>query len=203
MLFTDPVFLFGFLPIALLGFYLGRKYIGGSFSIWFLLTASVAFYGYWSVKYLFLLLAQLLVNYYFVTVLRKDDRRWILWLAIAFNLFLLGYFKYRNFFMENVEFVTGWQFHLTALFVPLGISFHTFQQITFLMEVADGEHAELPLPQYILFVLFFPQLIAGPIVLHQYPYGTFLDFQRSPALLLRYSAEQKFGQFGYVFRPIA
>lgn len=167
MLFTDPVFLFAFLPFTLLVFHLGRKYIGGSFAVWFLLATSVAFYGYWSVKYLFLLVAQILVNYLFVTLLRKNDSRWLLWLAIATNLILLGYFKYRNFFLENVGFLTGWQFQLSAVFVPLGISFHTFQQITFLIEVADGEHDELPLPQYILFVLFFPQLIAGPIVLHR------------------------------------
>ena len=64
MLFTDPFFLFAFLPFTLAGFYLGRRYIGGSFAIWFLLAVSVFFYGYWSVKYLFLLLAQALVNFY-------------------------------------------------------------------------------------------------------------------------------------------
>ncbi len=167
MLFTDPFFLFAFFPFTLAAFYLGRKYVGGSFAIWFLLFVSVGFYGYWSFKYLILLAAQIVANFLFARALQKDDRRWLLWVAILANLILLGYFKYRNFFLENVSLLSGWQFTLTQIVVPLGISFHTFQQITFLLEVADGEHEEMPFPQYVLFVLFFPQLIAGPIVLHR------------------------------------
>lgn len=167
MLFTDPVFVYAFLPISLLLYYLGRRFLPGKVAIWFLLIASAAFYGYWSVKYLALLLSQIFVNYLFAQRLSRSQSRVLLWIGISANLLLLGYFKYRNFFLENLEFVTGWQFHLAALFVPLGISFHTFQQITYLTDVADGEEDVPPLPQYFLFVLFFPQLIAGPIVLHR------------------------------------
>ena len=168
MLFTDPVFIFGFLPAALILYFLARHTLGGKAAIWFLVLASAGFYGYWSIKYLTLLLAQILFNYYMVKALLRSPRRALLWLAIGINLALLGYFKYRNFFLENLEALGGWQFHLEALFVPLGISFHTFQQITYLTDVADGEEEEIPpLPQYILFVMFFPQLIAGPIVLHR------------------------------------
>jgi alginate O-acetyltransferase complex protein AlgI len=167
VLFTDPVFIFAFLPISLVLFHLARRYRSGKFAIWFLLVASAFFYGYWSVKYLALLLSQILINYLFAQQLGRSQSKRLLWLAIGVNLLLLGYFKYRNFFLENLSILTGWQFHLAALFVPLGISFHTFQQITYLTDVADGEEDVPPLPQYILFVMFFPQLIAGPIVLHR------------------------------------
>ncbi|MEJ0099074.1 MAG: MBOAT family O-acyltransferase [Pseudomonadota bacterium] len=167
MLFTDPVFIFAFLPATLVLYFLARKYLGGRAAIFFMVLASAAFYGYWSVKYLGLLLAQILFNYYFAKTLSRTESRALLWLGIGINLALLGYFKYRNFFLENLELATGWQFHLAALFVPLGISFHTFQQITYLTDVTDGEEKVPPLPQYILFVMFFPQLIAGPIVLHR------------------------------------
>ena len=167
MLFTDPVFIFAFLPISLVLFHLSKRYAGGNISIWLLLAASAAFYGYWSTKYLALLVGQILANYIFARQLHKSQNRQLLWVAIGVNLLLLGYFKYRNFFLENLGLVTGWQFHLAALFVPLGISFHTFQQITYLTDVADGEEDVPPLPRYILFVMFFPQLIAGPIVLHR------------------------------------
>ena len=167
MLFTDPVFLFAFLPAALALYYLARHICGGQLAIWFLVVASAVFYGYWSVKYLALLLSQILINYLFAQRLSRSQSRALLWTAIGFNLALLGYFKYRNFFLDNLAILTGWEFHLAALFVPLGISFHTFQQITYLTDVADGEEDVPPLPRFILFVTFFPQLIAGPIVLHR------------------------------------
>lgn len=166
MLFTDPKFLFLFLPFSLILFYLMRRYAGGKSTIWFLLFASAVFYGYWSVTYLGLLLGQVLVNYLLSRQLSRSHSMGQLWLGIGFNLLLLGYFKYRNFFLENVGALIGWHPHLTALFVPLGISFHTFQQITFLTDVAEEEDEVPPLPEYMLFVMFFPQLIAGPIVLH-------------------------------------
>jgi len=167
MVFTDPIFIFAFLPISLALYYLSQRFLGGNPAIWVLLIASGVFYGYWSVKYLALLLFQILINYIFAKRLRQSPGRLLLWIGIGFNLLLLGYFKYRNFFLENLEPLFDWHLHLTALFVPLGISFHTFQQITYLTQVADAEEDVPPLPQYTLFVLFFPQLVAGPIVLHR------------------------------------
>jgi alginate O-acetyltransferase complex protein AlgI len=167
LLFTDPVFIFAFLPATVVLYFLARRFLGGRVAIWFMVVASAGFYGYWSVKYLALLMSQILFNYYFAKRLSRSQSRALLWLVIGINLALLGYFKYRNFFLDNLGIITGWQFHLAALFVPLGISFHTFQQITYLTDVTDGEGEVPPLPQYILFVTFFPQLIAGPIVLHR------------------------------------
>jgi alginate O-acetyltransferase complex protein AlgI len=167
MVFTDPIFIFAFLPISLALYYLSQRFLGGNSAIWVLLIASGVFYGYWSVKYLALLLFQIHINYIFAKRLRQSPSRLLLWIGIGFNLLLLGYFKYRNFFLENLEPLFDWHLHLAALFVPLGISFHTFQQITYLTQVADAEEDVPPLPQYTLFVLFFPQLVAGPIVLHR------------------------------------
>ncbi len=167
MVFSDPVFILGFLPICLLVFHLLRKTAGGDAAVLSLIGFSMVFYAYWSVPFLLLLFAQIVVNFFLGRKLEENADSNILKFAVVFNLALLGYFKYRNFFLENVGEVFGWQFTLTKLIVPLGISFHTFQQIAILMDVRDGEAKIPPFLNYVLFVLFFPQLIAGPVVLHR------------------------------------
>ena len=172
MLFTDPVFVFGFLPLALLCFHLTLHRVGGEMAINVLVLASLVFYGMWSQIYLLLLVAQLLANWLLagrIAALARTGSPTGRWLAagVALNLALLGYFKYRNFFLQTVSDLGGPTFDLAPLFVPLGISFHTFQQIAFLADVADEAEERHNLRHYMLFVLFFPQLIAGPIVLHQ------------------------------------
>jgi alginate O-acetyltransferase complex protein AlgI len=178
MVFSDKIFLFVFLPLAFLAFQLARRFASGTVSIVVLIAASAIFYSYWSVPFLFVLLAQILINYYFGVRLSKNGSENWYRLAIAFNLALLGYFKYRNFFIENVGALTGAKFALSALIVPLGISFHTFQQIALLSDVKDGETKLPPLLNYVFFVIFFPQLIAGPIVLHR-EMGDQVDRMRS------------------------
>jgi alginate O-acetyltransferase complex protein AlgI len=167
MVFSDPIFLIGFLPASLLIFHLLRAHAGGETAVWVLLALSMVFYAYWSVPFLCLLLAQIVVNFYFGKRLEATPRRAILRSAVILNLCLLGYFKYRNFFLENVGDIVGVQFYLATLVVPLGISFHTFQQIAILTDIKNGQAKVPPLLNYTLFVLFFPQLIAGPIVLHR------------------------------------
>lgn len=167
MVFSDKVFLFIFLPLAFIVFQLVRRFAPGSFSIVTLIAVSAIFYSYWSVPFLIVLLVQILINYYLGVRLAKNSSDNWYKLAIFFNLAVLGYFKYRNFFMETVGNVTGFDFALEALIVPLGISFHTFQQIALLSDVKDGEAELPPLLNYVFFVIFFPQLIAGPIVLHR------------------------------------
>ena len=103
MVFTDPIFIFAFLPISLALYYLSLRFFGGNPAIWVLLIASGVFYGYWSVKYLALMLFQILVNYIFARRLGRSHSMPLLWAGVAFNLLLLGYFKYRNFFLENLE----------------------------------------------------------------------------------------------------
>lgn len=168
MLFTAPSFIFLFLPAALLAFHLTQRRIGGEAAINVLVLASMVFYGVWSQIYLALLIAQLLANWWLAGRI-ATSRRPEHWLAagVAANLALLGYFKYRNFFLQTLTDLGGPGFDLAPLFVPLGISFHTFQQIAFLADVAEESEERPSLRHYLLFVLFFPQLIAGPIVLHQ------------------------------------
>ncbi len=169
MVFSDPVFIVGFLPIALIIFHLLRTMANGTAAVAALVGLSMCFYAYWSVPFLFLLLAQIGINYLLAVGIqrRSDIARGLFWLAVVFNLCLLGYFKYRNFFMENVADLIGINFTLTRLVVPLAISFHTFQQIALLADVKDGDAEVPPLLNYVFFVIFFPQLIAGPIVLHR------------------------------------
>jgi alginate O-acetyltransferase complex protein AlgI len=167
MVFSDPIFILGFLPASLLLFYAMRTLAGGTAAAWTLLGLSMVFYAYWSVPFLGLLLFQIGVNYAAGYRIQTAPHRALLPLAVVFNLGLLGYFKYRNFFLENVGDLIGVQFYLTALVVPLGISFHTFQQIAMLVDIRNGQEKLPPFLNYMLFVLFFPQLIAGPIVLHR------------------------------------
>jgi alginate O-acetyltransferase complex protein AlgI len=168
MVFSDPLFIFAFFPIALALFHLSRLYASGRVALTVLIGISFLFYAYWSVIFLGLLVGQIMVNYIFAkTLARNPEQRGILVAAVVLNLLLLGYFKYRNFFLENVEAILPVHFHLLPLVVPLAISFHTFQQIALLADIRDGE-ADVPPPlEYVFFVVFFPQLIAGPIVLHR------------------------------------
>ena len=167
MVFSDLIFIVGFLPASLLIFYGLRTYVGGTAAVLGLIGSSMAFYSYWSVPFLGLLLAQICINYAFGRQLEMSTRRGLLALVVIFNIVLLGYFKYRNFFLENVGDVIGIRFHLTALVIPLGISFHTFQQIALLVDIRNKQEKLPPFLNYVFFILFFPQLIAGPIVLHR------------------------------------
>jgi D-alanyl-lipoteichoic acid acyltransferase DltB (MBOAT superfamily) len=166
MIFSDPAFLAGFLPVVFVLFYAARLLLGGEASSTLLIVASMIFYAVWSIPFLLLLIGQLLFNYYIARYLRDHKSKWILTSAICLNLLLLGYFKYRNFFIENIFSLVGEYKILPSLIVPLGISFHTFQQIAFLI-TNNGKTGHFPpLKNYTLFVLFFPQLVAGPIVLN-------------------------------------
>ena len=166
MVFSDPIFLIYFLPISLIIFHLTRTYANGTGAVVVLIALSMLFYSYWSIPYLLLLLIQIGANYALGMQLGKSRSVAILRVAIVGNLALLGYFKYRNFFLENLGDVLGYQFHLASVIVPLGISFHTFQQIALLVDVKNQDTKLPPFLNYVMFVLFFPQLIAGPIVLH-------------------------------------
>ncbi|SRR5579871_5209542 len=167
MVFSDPVFLIGFLPASIAIFYLLRAYAGGATAVWALVGLSMVFYAYWSVVFLGLLLVQIAINFALGRRIETAPHRVLLPFAVIFNLCLLGYFKYRNFFLENIGDLIGVKFYLTTLVVPLGISFHTFQQIALLVDIKNKQATLPPLLNYVLFVLFFPQLIAGPIVLHR------------------------------------
>lgn len=171
MVFSSHLFLLVFLPLTLLGYHLLVPSTDAA--VWrrrLLILASMVFYGAWSWTYLALLVATIAANFALGRMLlRQSDlsrRRWMLALGIAANLGLLGYFKYANFLLDNANVLFGTAWSAGTIILPLAISFHTFQQIAFLVGVYRREDAESSFESYLLFVLFFPQLIAGPIVRH-------------------------------------
>jgi len=173
MLFNSYEFIFLFLPLALLGYYKVAQ-TGRENAILWLVLASLFFYSWWNPYYLVLILVSLLINFWFGKMLVRahqagDGSKGILWLSvgIGINLGLLGYFKYANFFVDNVNFLFGTDMYLSEIILPLAISFFTFQQITYLVDAYKGITKEYIFFHYALFVTFFPQLIAGPIVHHR------------------------------------
>lgn len=165
MVFTDPLFLFVFLPLALLAFHGVRLLIGGTAALSVAVLASLVFYGWWNPPYLLLLGGSVAFNYWMAVRLAAKPCGKRLALAVGVNLALLGYFKYRNFFVENLGLLTGNEWSLGAVFVPLAISFYTFEQIALLVDIADGQSERPKFLDFALYVVLFPHLIAGPIVL--------------------------------------
>jgi alginate O-acetyltransferase complex protein AlgI len=166
MLFSSYTFLFQFLPATVLAFAAARRHSPRA-GIMVLAGASLFFYGAWRPIYLLLLLASIGVN--FALGLRMEDplrRRSIGSLGVALNLAVLCYFKYTNFVFDSLNMLTGAPLPFVTIILPLGISFFTFQQIAYLVDVMRGAKVERDIVSYTLFVSFFPHLIAGPLVHH-------------------------------------
>ena len=179
MLFNSYEFIFAFLPITFfIYFYLNSKRLTVA-SKGFLVFASLFFYSWWNIAYLPLILISMLFNYVVGNSLAKASfenkkglnksfsKKSILIFGIVANLSLLGYFKYADFFIANFNLVSSSNVELLHLLLPLAISFFTFQQIAYLVDSYRGETKEYDFLNYALFVTFFPQLIAGPIVHHK------------------------------------
>ena len=173
MLFNSYEFIFLFLPVTFfVYFYLnGLRLTEASKA--FLVAASLFFYAWWNVKYLPLILLSMIVNYAIGRELanhKRRNRRYnpkvLLGVGVAFNLGLLGYYKYADFFIENLNRALNTHLPLLHLALPLAISFYTFQQIAYLVDSYRGQTKEYDFLNYAVFVTFFPQLIAGPIVHH-------------------------------------
>jgi alginate O-acetyltransferase complex protein AlgI len=172
MLFNSNSFLFAFLPTVFVGFLLISRHLGVSYAQLWLAAASIIFYGWATWEFVPLLLFSITVNYIIGGTLsrRRIAGRTtpsILGLGVAFNLLLLGYFKYAGFLDANIQAVTGVSLGLMGVVLPIGISFYTFTQIAFLVDAAKGDAAEYDFKRYVLFVTFFPHLIAGPIIHHK------------------------------------
>ena len=173
MLFNSYEFLFLFLPITLIGFFwLSRSSITYA-SAW-LALASVLFYGFWNTAYVGLLLASIGCNYVLGLWINKAAARHktrkakhLLWFSIAANLLLLGYYKYANFFLDNLGLLGETPLSASEIILPLGISFFTFTQVAFLVDTYQGKVKEYDFVHYVLFVTFFPHLIAGPVLHHK------------------------------------
>jgi len=169
MLFNSYNFIFGFLPVVLAGFYvLGAR--RRECALLWLTAASLLFYAWWRPLNVLLIAPSILVNYGIACFLdgagrdRPQSARTALITGIVFNLCFLGYFKYLTFGERALNDLFGTGLMLTQIILPLGISFITFQKIAFLVDVHAGRVSRFTLREYALFVLFFPQVIAGPIV---------------------------------------
>jgi len=170
MLFNSYEFIFAFLPVTLVVFFvLGRS--SARLAVAWLALASIFFYGWWNPKFVALLLASAVANYgfgYFIARHAMQRRgKSMLTFAVVANLILLGVFKYANFFLSTMDEVLGTQSVSVVIILPLGISFFTFTQIAFLVDSYRGIAKEYKFVPYLLFVSYFPHLIAGPILHHK------------------------------------
>ena len=168
MLFNSHLFIFLFLPLTLTIFHLLSKYKLKKFKLDFLIFASLFFYSWWNPKYLFLLLGSILFNYIIGKVIASSRSKFKLVFGILFNLFIIGYYKYSNFFLENINVILEKNNVLETIILPLGISYFTFQQITYLVDCFLGKVSKHNLKRYFLYVSFFPQIISGPIIRHDF-----------------------------------
>ena len=173
MLFNSYEFIFLFLPVTFfIYFFLNKRKLSLASKVW-LIFSNLLFYSWWNIIYLPLILASVLFNYVIGVFLSKQlkptnvSKKQLLVFGILINLSILGYFKYADFFIENINLVSGSTLSAFNLVLPLAISFFTFQQIAYLVDSYQGLVKERNLLNYITFVTFFPQLIAGPIVHHK------------------------------------
>ncbi|MDP2761582.1 MAG: MBOAT family protein [Sideroxyarcus sp.] len=187
MLFNSHGFIFLYLPAVLLGFFWLAR-ISHAFAAGWLALASLFFYGYWNPAYIGLLLGSIVCNYAFGLWIAKAriqesgvrnqesgirnqesgaSKKQLLVAALVANLALLAYYKYANFFVGSVNSVAGTQWSLGEIILPLGISFFTFTQIAFLVDTYQGKAKEYNFIHYLLFVTYFPHLIAGPVLHHR------------------------------------
>lgn len=181
MLFTTAEFALLYLPATLAIFFAIGNFSAMGAASW-LFFASLFFYGYWAPEFTLLLLGSILWNFTIGhrigDAVRKNyattAKRWLI-LGITVNLGLLGYFKYANFFVANLNALSGLEWHLGHIVLPIGISFFTFTQIAFLADVYQKGTREYKLVHYGLFVTYFPHLIAGPVLHHAQMMPQFRD----------------------------
>ena len=168
MIFNSYIFIFIFLPITWLTFHYCRTKFGIGVSFKVLSTASLIYYAWWNPPFIFLPLASVVFNFFWGKKIScsENPKSWVI-VGIILNLVLLGYFKYAMFFIDNLNLFSGNEFDVPSIILPIGISFFTFQQITYLVDLGKGDNPEYSFSDYLLFVTFFPQLIAGPIVHHK------------------------------------
>ncbi len=172
MIFSSYEFIFVFVPVSFIGyFFLAR--ISHVLAIGWLVFCSFFFYGWWDIRYVPLIAGSMLFNYVLGVVLGRSggltaqQKKYVLIAGIGANLLLLLFFKYTKFLIENIDAILTTNIGPVYITLPLAISFFTFQQIAYLVDAYRGKAREYSLMHYSLFVTFFPQLIAGPIVHHK------------------------------------
>lgn len=185
MLFNSFVFILAFLPLVLLGYY--RLKATGQYAVTtiYLVVASLVFYGWWNPQYLLLLLASIVGNFALGQFLSSKDypasmRKHLLAAGVVSNLAVLAYYKYSNFILQNFAWLFSEESNEIRIILPLAISFFTFQQIAYLVDSYQGKTRRYGFLHYCLFVTFFPQLIAGPIVHHREMMPQFVRNRKLP-----------------------
>lgn len=170
MLFNSYIFLFAFLPAALVGFFTLGRFGKGVGAAW-LAACSLLFYAWWDYRYILLLSGSICFNYLIGTFIARHhgsiEARRALMLALAANLLLLGYYKYADFFIDSTNAILATEWPALGIILPIGISFFTFTQIAFLVDAYAGKVTEYRFVYYVLFVTYFPHLIAGPVLHHR------------------------------------
>ena len=180
MLFNSQFFILGFLPAVLaLSYALAGRPVARQA---FLVLASLAFYGWWDVRFVPLLCGLTLANWLIALWFGRSEARWIPVLGVALNLAVLGLFKYADFLRGTVLDVAGLDWRPWHVILPLGMSFFVFQKISYLIDLRRGDRHIYGFLDFCLFVSFFPQLIAGPLVRHNEIIGQFRADPRRPAM---------------------
>ena len=172
MIFSTYRFIFLFLPVTFFGYFILNRFRYYSVAKIWLIIASLYFYGQGSPAFFPFFLASITGNYIIGTAMTRMEgsqtiqRKILLGIGLAGNIGLLGYYKYTDFFIENYNLLTGSDYALKHIVLPIGISFFTFQLIAFLVDSYRGETKQYDIINYLLFITFFPQLIVGPIIHH-------------------------------------
>ena len=178
MLFHSPFFLFLFLPVILSLYFLTSKYSKSAYE-YILVFAGIFFYAYWDIFLSPIIIGSIIFNYYFSKKIKEipDDKskRKLLIIAIIFNIIWLAIFKYTDFIIQNFNILFNSNIDQINLPFPLAISFVTFQTIAHLVDCYNGKIEKNNLVRYSLFIIFFPQLIAGPIVKYRHMMTQFCD----------------------------
>lgn len=199
MLFNSYIFVLLFLPLVIVGYFGINHFRKYKLANLFLIGMSLWFYGYYSPKYLLVIGISVLGNYgvaFGINHLSDEQQKWkkvLLILGIVANISSIFYFKYYDFFVSSLNAVAGTDFVLRQVVLPLGISFFTFQQVSYLVDTYKGQTKDYGFIEYALFVVYFPQLVAGPIVLHSEMIPQFRDENR------RYVNYQNMSHGLYVF----
>lgn len=171
MYFNSHIFILAFLPITILGYFLINRTKKYKLGLLWLSAASLVFIGYLNVFHIFVTICSVAIGYLFIHLVSRErfingNRKRFLTAGILFHIFVLFYFKYYNFFIDNINVLLKKEFPLLNILLPLGISFYTFQQIAYLVDCYREPEIRCGFTEYFLFVTYFPKFLQGPILLH-------------------------------------
>jgi alginate O-acetyltransferase complex protein AlgI len=200
MLFHAQSFVLAFLPATLLLYYALAQNVAAR--EWLLIGASMVFYAWWDVRFLPLLLGHVAVTWLLARAYAHTGRIWLLYLGVALNLASLAFFKYTNFLIDIAADLAGIALPRSDIILPIGISFFTFQCISYLIDLSRGQAPQYPPRRLTLFVVLFPHLIAGPIVRHNEIIRQFDNDPKRPGLEERLSQGMTLFVIGLVLKVL-